>query len=94
VFEVLHTGGNVVEKMLSGLCQTDAAVAPLEQENPKILFELDDAHTDGGLTYAQSRGGMAKVQMFGHGQGLNQRHQWNAGSQCRLGCRARGSTLN
>ena len=63
MFEVLYTGGNVVEKMLSGLCQTDAAVAPLEQENPKILLELDDAHTDGGLTYAQSGGGMAKEMM-------------------------------
>jgi hypothetical protein len=71
MIEVLESGGNVFEKMLPGFRQPDAAMAPLKQENAKILFELFDPRADGGLTHAQSGGRMAEVQMLGHGQRLN-----------------------
>jgi hypothetical protein len=61
MIEVLDSGGNVFEKMLSRFCQPDAAVASLEKEHAKVLFELFDPCANGGLTHAQRSGCMAKV---------------------------------
>jgi len=72
MIEVIESGGNVFQKMPSGLCQPDAAMAPLEQENAKILLELFDPRADGGLTHAQSGRGMTKVQMLRDRQRMNQ----------------------
>jgi len=81
MLEMLNAGGDVFKKMPSGLCQADAAVTSLEQEDAKILFELFDPRADAGLTYAQRGRGMTKIQMLGYGQCLNQRHERNAASQ-------------
>jgi len=47
-------------------------MAPLEQENSKILFELLDPRADRGLAHAQGGRGMTKVQMLRDRQRLNQ----------------------
>jgi hypothetical protein len=39
VLEMLDAGCDVFKEMPSRLCQPDAAVASLEQENAKILFK-------------------------------------------------------
>jgi hypothetical protein len=54
MIEMFDPGGDVLEKMLSGFRQPHAAMAPLEQECAKILFELFDPRADGGLTHTQS----------------------------------------
>jgi len=53
MIEMFDPGGDVLEKMLSGFRQPHAAMAPLEQENSKIQFELFDPRADGGLAHAQ-----------------------------------------
>jgi hypothetical protein len=69
---MLDSFSDVFQKMLSGLCQTDAAVTSFEQDNAKVLFELFDPRADGGLTHAQSGRGMTKVQMLRDRQRMNQ----------------------
>jgi hypothetical protein len=82
MIEMLNPGGHVFKEMPSGLSQPDAAVTSLEQRNTKILFELFNPRADGGLTNPQRGRGMTKIQMLGHRQCLNQRHERNAASQC------------
>jgi hypothetical protein len=72
MIEMLDPGGDVLEKMLPGFRQPDAAMAPLEQECAKILFELFDPRADAGLTHAHSGSGMTKVQMLRDRQCMNQ----------------------
>lgn len=72
MIEMFDPGADVLEKMLPGFRQPDAAMAPLEQECAKILFELFDPRADGGLTHAQSGRGMTKVQMLRDRQRMKQ----------------------
>jgi len=72
MIETLDPGGDVFQKMLSGFCQTDAAVTSFEQENAKVLFELFDPRADRRLTHAQSGRGMTKVQILRDRQRMNQ----------------------
>jgi hypothetical protein len=46
MIEVFDSGGDVLEKMLPGFCQPDAAVTSLKQKEAKILFELFDPRAE------------------------------------------------
>src|SRR5713101_6597938 len=81
MIEMFDPRGDVFKEMQSGFCQTDTAVTSLKQENAKILFELFDPRADGGLTHAQSGGGMTKVQMLRDRQRMNQRNKRNTRTQ-------------
>jgi hypothetical protein len=72
MIQMLNPGGDVLKEMLPGFRQPDAAMATLEQERAKILFELFDPRADGGLTRPQSGCCMAKVQMLRDRQRMNQ----------------------
>jgi len=72
MIEMFDPGGDVLEKMLPSFRQPHAAMAPLEQENSKILFELLDPRADRGLAHAQGGRGMTKVQMLRDRQCMNQ----------------------
>jgi hypothetical protein len=72
MIQMLDSVSDVFQKMLSGFCQTDAAVTSFEQENAKVLFELFDPRADRRLTHAHSGSGMTKVQMLRDRQCMNQ----------------------
>lgn len=71
--ELIDAGSDAFDEVASGLGQLDAACMSLKQKNAKVFLQRLHARADTGLRYAERVGGVAKVQIFRDGEGLDQR---------------------